>query len=324
VAEPTPPDVVPERETVTSLLWRFPVNRAAFDDPRLEWRRLFAEVFGTFFLVVVAAGAVVVSSVSHGAVGRVEAVVAPGLMVMAIILFMGAVSGAHLNPAVSIAFAARGDFPWIRVPGYIGAQLLGASLACTFLWSLFGNVGMMGATEPGPGISDVQALVIELVLTLGLVSTILGTASKAQNVGPIAALAVGGYIALAGLWASPIGGASMNPARSFGPDLLIGNFAHYWVYVVGPIVGGLLAVLVAYALRGPGGDLPAIQAAQGRLQEFLPLSPKQEASKDPATTPETAPPRGGTPTRFRRFSRGPPHRPAFWSLDRPQRGSSGS
>jgi aquaporin Z len=273
---------------VTSLLWRFPINRQAFDDPRLEWRRLFAEVFGTFFLVVVAAGAVVVSAVSHDAVGRVEAVVAPGLMVMAIILFMGAVSGAHLNPAVSIAFAARGDFPWRRVPGYIGAQLVGAALACGFLWLMFGNVGMMGATEPASGISDLQAMIMELVLTLGLVSTILGTASKAQNVGPIAALAVGGYIALAGLWGSPISGASMNPARSFGPDLILGNFAHYWVYLVGPIVGGLLAVLVAYVLRGPGGDLPAIQAAQGRLQEFFPLPPKPEATKDPATPPESS------------------------------------
>ncbi len=253
VTEPAPPGVEPERTTVTSLLWRFEVNRKGFDDPRLEYRRLFAEVFGTFFLVTVAAGAAVVSATSHGAVGRVEAVVAPGLMVMAIILFMGAVSGAHLNPAVSIAFAARGDFPWKRVPGYIAAQLLGATIACAFLWAVFGNVGMLGATEPGPGISDLQALVMELVLTLGLVSVILGTASKAQNVGPIAALAVGGYIALAGLWASPISGASMNPARSFGPDLLIGNFAHYGVFLVGPLAGALLAVGVAYILRGPGG-----------------------------------------------------------------------
>ncbi|HXQ48334.1 MAG TPA: aquaporin [Thermoplasmata archaeon] len=241
---------------------------------------MFAETFGTFFLVVVAAGAPVVSAVSHGAVGRVGAVVAPGLMVMAIILFMGAVSGAHLNPAVTIAFAARGDFPWRRVPAYIVAQLLGAALACAFLLLIFGRVGMLGATEPGPGISDLQALVLELVLTLGLVSTILGTASKAQNVGPIAALAVGGYIALAGLWASPITGASMNPARSFGPALVLLNFAHFWVYLVGPIAGGLLAVAVAYVLRGPGGDLPAVQAAQGRLEEFLPPRLKSGPPED--------------------------------------------
>jgi aquaporin Z len=178
---------------------------------------------------------------------------------------MGAVSGAHLNPVVSIAFAARGDFPWKRVPGYIAAQVLGATIACVFLWLMFGKAGMLGATEPGTGISDLQAMIIELVLTLGLVSTILGTASKAQNVGPLAALAVGGYIALAGLWGSPISGASMNPARSFGPDLLLLNFAHYWVYVTGPVAGALLAVVAGYVLRGPGGDKAAIRAAQGRL-----------------------------------------------------------
>lgn len=253
--------------------------RKDFENPELEWRRLFGEIFGTFFLVVVAAGADVVNAVSLGEVGRVSAVVAPGVMVMAIILFMGAVSGAHLNPAVTIGFAMRGDFPWKRVPGYIGAQLLGATMACVFLLLMFGKVGMLGATEPGPGFSDLQAMMIELVLTLGLVSTILGTASKSQNVGPLSALAVGGYIALAGLWSSPIGGASMNPARSFGPDLVLLNFSHYWVYVVGPIAGAFLAVVVAYALRGPGGDEPAIQAAQGRLGEFLGTPTKEEDEK---------------------------------------------
>ena len=273
----------PTRSMTISHLWRFETSRERFDDPRLEGRRLFGEFFGTFFLVVVAAGADVVSTVSQGAVGRDAAVVAPGVMVMAVILFMGAVSGAHLNPAVSIGFAARGDFPWRRVPGYIGAQLLGAAAASVLLWFMFGKVGMMGATEPGPGITDLQALVMELLLTLGLVSVILGTASKAQNVGPIAALAVGGYVALAGLWASPISGASMNPARSFGPDLVLLNFTHFWVYVAGPIAGALLAVAVAYALRGPGGDEPAIQAAQGRLAEYLQLSatPKRTGSEPP-------------------------------------------
>ena len=138
---------------------------------------------------------------------------------------------------------------------------------------------------------------MELVLTLGLVSVILGTASKAQNVGPIAALAVGGYIALAGLWGSPISGASMNPARSFGPDLILGNFAHYWIYLAGPLAGALLAVGVAYVLRGPGGDLPAVQAAQGRLQEFLPLPEKPTAPTSPAEAiqPKLMPPPGTGP-----------------------------
>ena len=231
---------------------------------------------------MVAAGADVVNAVSLGEVGRVAAVVAPGLMVMAIILFMGAVSGAHLNPAVSIGFAARGDFPWRRVPGYIAAQLLGATVACLFLWLVFGKVGALGATEPGPGISDPQAMVMELVLTLGLVSTILGTASKAQNVGPLAATAVGGYIALAGLWGSPISGASMNPARSFGSDLFLLNFAHYWVYLAGPLAGALLAVGAARLLRGPGGDEHASQAAQGRV-EVSPALPQAGKTRRTAT-----------------------------------------
>jgi aquaporin Z len=159
-------------------------------------------------------------------------------MVMAIILFMGAVSGAHLDPAVSIAFAARSDFPWRRVPSYVIVQLLGATLACLFLWALLGKIGMPGATEPGPGIRAWQAMLMELVLTVGLVSVILGTASGAQNVGVFGALGVGGHIILAGLWLSPISGDSMNPARSFGPDLVMGDSHNYWAYMVGPIAGG--------------------------------------------------------------------------------------
>src|SRR5215831_13335720 len=234
-------------------------TRRNFDDPALEWRRLFSEILGTFLLVLVGAGGGVVNAVSNGAISRAAAVTAPGLMVLAIILFMGAISGAHLNPAVSVAFAARGDFPWVRVPGYILAQLLGATLACLLLAALFGRVGMLGATEPGPGIGDARAVVIELVLTTGLVSTILGTASRAQNLGPISAFGVGAYIILAGLWATPISGASMNPARSFAPDLVLLDFRHFWVYVVGPLAGGLLAVGIAYVLRGRGGDLNAIE-----------------------------------------------------------------
>ena len=114
-------------------------SREQWDDPSLEWRRLFSELFGTFLLVLVAAGGGLLHAT--GQISLAAAVVAPGLMVMAIILFMGAVSGAHLNPAVSLAFAMRGDFPWVRVPGYIIVQLLGATLACLFLLAVFGDVG---------------------------------------------------------------------------------------------------------------------------------------------------------------------------------------
>jgi aquaporin Z len=231
----------------------------------LALRRLFSELLGTFSLVLAGAGATVVGAVSHGQISRTAAVTAPGLAVMAVILFMGAVSGAHLNPAVTIAFTLRGDFPWRRVPGYVLAQLAGATLACLFLRAVFGEVGLLGATEPGRGIADWKALLIELVLTLGLVSTILGTASKAQNVGPLSAVGVGGYIVLAGLWSSPISGASMNPARSFGPDLVLGRFAHFWLYLVGPFAGAVIAVGFAWLLRGPGGDPGGVAAARGTL-----------------------------------------------------------
>jgi aquaporin Z len=238
-------------------------DRKDFDDPRLEWRRLFSELLGTFMLVLVAAGGGLLHA--KGQIGLPAAVVAPGLMVLAIILFMGAVSGAHLNPAVSFAFALRGDFPWKRLPGYIIVQLLGATLACLFLLAVFGNVEHLGATLPGPGYANWQAFLMEVVLTGTLVSVILGTASAAQNVGAIAALGVGGYIALAGLWAAPVSGTSMNPARSFGPALVSGDFSSYWVYVAGPLLGALIAVGCAIILRGRNVSSIAMAAGSGVL-----------------------------------------------------------
>ena len=234
-----------------------------FRDPRHEWRRLFSETFGTFLLVLAGAGSSVVAASTGHDLGRGAEVTAPALTVLAVILFMGKVSGAHLNPIVTMAFALRREFPWRRVPAYVVVQLLGAVSACLLLWATFGNVGHLGATEPGHGVTDVQALVVETVLTLGLVSTILGSASGAQNVGPLSALAVGAYIAVAGLWSSPVSGASMNPARSIGPALVGGEFGHLWVYVAGPGVGALGAVGAALILRGPGGDAHARDAAQG-------------------------------------------------------------
>lgn len=239
-------------------------SRAEFDDPSLEWRRLFSELLGTFMLVLVAAGGGLLHG--KGQISLAAAVVAPGLMVTAIILFMGAVSGAHLNPVVSLAFALRKDFPWKRLPGYVVVQILGATLACLFLYAVFGNVQHLGATLPGPGYVNWQALLMEVVLTATLVSVILGTASAAQNVGAIAALGVGGYIALAGLWSAPVSGTSMNPARSFGPALVSGHFASYWVYLLGPIAGALIAVGCAYLLRGAGGDLTSRLAGSGKLE----------------------------------------------------------
>ena len=238
---------------------------ADFRDPSQEWRRLFSEVLGTFFLVLVAAGGGMMGQAFPNTISRTAAVVAPGLMVLAIILFMGKVSGAHLNPAVSIAFALRGNFPWPRVPGYILAQLGGAVLGAWFLQAVIHVSASYGANYPAASYSSADAFAMETILTLGLVSVILGTASGAQNLGVFGALGVGGYIALAGLWGSPISGASMNPARTFGPDLVSANFTTYWVYIAGPLLGAVVAVGIAFALRGRGGGQAGSAAAQGAL-----------------------------------------------------------
>ena len=238
---------------------------ADFQNPAQEWRRLVTEFYGTFFLVLVAAGGGMMSQAFPNTISRTAAVVAPGLMVMAIILFMGKISGAHLNPAVSLAFWLRRDFPWRRVPGYIVVQLIGASLAALFLHEVIKVSAKYGSNYPAGGYSNWQAFLMEAALTLGLVSVILGTASGAQNIGIFGAIGVGAYIALAGLWGSPISGASMNPARTFGPDLVGRDFTAYWVYVVGPIVGAAIAVGFAYVLRGAGGGASGSAAAQGDM-----------------------------------------------------------
>jgi aquaporin Z len=167
-------------------------------------------------------------------------------MVVAIILFMGTVSGSHLNPAVSVAFALRGDFPWRRVPAYVVAQFLGAILATLLLWALIGKQGSAGLTLPGSGISTTIAMWWELILTTGLVSVILGTASGAQQIGPLAAIGVGGYVAL-------------------GPALVLGDWTSWWAYLVGPMAGAAIAEGFAYVLRGRVGGKSGVAAAQGTL-----------------------------------------------------------
>lgn len=251
-----------EKSTADHMLG--PAASPDFLDDTVEWRRIFSEFWGTFLLVLVAAGAGVVAVKSGGAVTLGMAVVAPGLMVMAIIYFMGTVSGAHLNPAVTLAFALRGNFPWRRAPGYIFAQIVGGIAASSFLRALFGTIGALGATQPGPGVGHVTALVMETILTTGLVNTILGTASGARNIGSNGAIAVGGYIALSGLWAAPLTGASMNPSRSFGPDLVRGDLSTVWIYILGPVLGALLGVFFEWILRGKATTSGGV-AAQGTL-----------------------------------------------------------
>ena len=237
-----------------------------WDNSSLEYRRLFSELWGTFLLVLVAAGGGVVGATAFGGdLTLAMKALAPGIMVMGIIFFMGTVSGAHLNPAVTLAFAVRGNFPWIRVPAYIVAQVVGAVLAAWFLQLMYGGI-INGATEPTPDVSLTVAMLTEAVLTLGLVSVILGTASGARNLGANGALAVGGYIGLVSVWAAPVTGASMNPARSFAPELIGGDLTNYWIYLVGPIIGAMVAVGFEYILKGKATKAGA-EAAQGILDE---------------------------------------------------------
>lgn len=230
------------------------------NDSRQEWRRWLAEFVGTFALTFVAAGGPVIAAATGVYVGRTAFVTAPGLLVLAMIYTVGDVSGAHFNPAVTLAFATRRDFPWSRVPGYWVAQVVGAIAAAGVLRAMFGTPGHLGATLPKSG--DVRSVVMEAMLTCLLVTVILGTAEGHKLVGHNAAIASGSYIILAGLFASPVSGASMNPARSLGPDAVAGTMATYWVYIVGPVLGALLAVGLASCLHGRSNSYER-QAAQG-------------------------------------------------------------
>lgn len=213
-----------------------------------EARSLLAELLGTFALTFVAAGGIIIADVSQGEVSYVARVVSPGLIVMAMIYTLGDISGAHVNPVVTLAFALRGAFKWYRVPAYWLAQLVGALLAAEVLHLLFGEAGHLGATLPHYG--NAPAFVMEVILTTFLVSVIIGTATDSKVVGPNAGIAVGATIALCGLFADPISGASMNPARSLGPAIVSGKLDSAWIYIVGPVVGSMLAVLFAWLLKG--------------------------------------------------------------------------
>jgi MIP family channel proteins len=226
-----------------------------FEEDMLKQRplpiRLIIEFLGTFMLVTVAAGSGVINAYAGGGpISRTAAVIAPGALVMALIYALGPLSGLHINPAVTFAFTARRVFPPGWVVPYWVAQFAGAIGAALFLQVVFGNVSAGGnypIDKPG---GDWRAFVMEIVLTAILVSVILHTATGGRSIGHNAAIAVGSTVALLGLFASPISGSSMNPARTLGPDIVGANFTGWWVYVFGDLIGAAIAVAIIVLVRG--------------------------------------------------------------------------
>lgn len=215
------------------------------------WIRVIIEFVGTFILVTVAAGAGVINHyVGSDPISRTAAVIAPGALVMAMIYAFGPLSGLHINPAVTFAFTARGVFKAAWVVPYVVVQIAGGVCAALFLQAMYTHVSA-GGTYPisKPG-GDWRSLVMEIVLTAILVSVILNTATGYRSIGHNAALAVGATVALLGLFASPISGASMNPARTLGPDIVSLNFNGWWIYIVGPLIGSGIAVALIGMVRG--------------------------------------------------------------------------
>ena len=210
-------------------------------------RRCVAEFIGTFGLLFAGAGAVMINEVSGGAITNVGIGLVFGLTVAAMIFSLGHISGAHINPAVTLGFALARHFPWKMTPLYWGSQLLGATAACLVLRGLFGNVADVGATLPGAEVWVVVAF--EALLTFFLMFVIMAMATDVRAVGTAAALAIGATVGLEAIFGGPISGASMNPARSFGPALVSGNWTAHWAYWVGPVVGAAVAAFTYAWLR---------------------------------------------------------------------------
>lgn len=217
-------------------------------------RALAAELVGTFLLVFVAAGAIMVDAETDD-LGHTGIAAATGLVVMAMVYAVGHVSGAHLNPGVSLAFALTRHLPPTRLVGYWVAQVTGALLAAAVLRGSLGSVADVGATLPAG--SNGQAFLWEVVLTALLLFVVMAVATDTRAVGEAAAIAIGGTIALAVLVGGPVSGASLNPARSLGPALVGGEHDAIWIYLTAPLVGAAVGALAYQAVRGASAEARA-------------------------------------------------------------------
>ncbi len=225
--------------------------RAAADTRPDLARRAAAEGIAAFALVFAGCGAVVSNAVYDGALGQVGVALTFGLVVMAMVYATGHLSGAHINPAVTLAFTLTRHFPAREAAAYIAAQAAGAVVAAFALLAVWPDEpALLGATVPAAGVGAGSALVYELVLTAILMFTIMAVATDSRAVGAGAAIAIGGAVGLGALFGGPVTGASMNPARSLGPALAAWEWQDFWIYIVGPIAGAALAALGYQAIRG--------------------------------------------------------------------------
>jgi aquaporin NIP len=216
-------------------------------------RRSAAEALAAFALVFAGCGAAISNAAFDGALGQVGIALTFGLVVMAMIYATGHLSGAHINPAVTLAFTLTRHFPPREAVAYIAAQLAGAAAAALALLAVWPDQpAQLGATVPAAGIGAGSALIYELLLTAILMFTIVAVATDARAVGAAAAIAIGGAVGLGALFGGPVTGASMNPARSLGPALAAWEWDDFWVYLVGPVAGAALAALAYQAIRGDG------------------------------------------------------------------------
>lgn len=203
-------------------------------------RNYVAELIGTFALVFCGTGAIVINQQSGGAITHVGIAITFGLIVMSMIYSLGNISGAHLNPAVSIAFTVAGRFSAKQLPGYILSQLIGAILASLTLKFLFPTNELLGATMPAG--TEMQSFVLELILTFFLMLVIVNVATGSKEQGMFAGLAIGSIVALEAMFAGPVCGASMNPVRSIAPAFASGHMEHLWIYIAAPIAGATMAI----------------------------------------------------------------------------------
>lgn len=213
-------------------------------------KKFAAEALGTFALVFAGTGAIVINQTSNGAVTHVGIALTFGLVVLAMIYALGEVSGAHLNPAVTLAFCAAGRMPWADALPYVASQCAGAFAASGLLHFLFPQNATLGATLPAG--TAMQSFVLEVVLTAILMFVILSVSIGAKEKGITAGIAVGGVIALEALFAGPVSGASMNPARSLAPAVVSGQLEHVWVYLLAPVLGAQFAVPACRCVQAEG------------------------------------------------------------------------